>query len=146
MTSEPRLLPAIVLSAIGCLLASGCADFSRGSASVLPDGGADLSGEVGPPADGAALSFAASVHPLLIAGCRGCHATGQQAGDTQFLLTGDAAADYLVVSPLVDASAPGSSRLLSKINGNGHGGGTVYAAGTPEYQTVLQWIQQGARP
>ena len=145
MTSEPRTLPAIVLSAIGCLLVFGCADFSRGSASVVADGGADLSGDAG-ASDGAALSFAASVHPLLIAGCRGCHATGQQAGDTQLVLSGEAAADYLVVSPLVDPAAPASSRLLSKMSGNGHGGGAVYAAGTPEYQTVLQWIQQGARP
>src|SRR5205085_6600844 len=119
--------------------------FSRGSASIPVDGGADLLGDAG-PSDGGTISFASTVHPLLIAGCRGCHATGQQAGDTRLLLTGDAAADYLVVTPLVDPSAPAASRLLSKMSGNGHGGGTVYAAATPEYQAVLQWIQQGARP
>jgi hypothetical protein len=32
------------------------------------------------------------------------------------------------------------------VSGNGHGGGTIYAAGTPEYQTILNWIQQGAPP
>jgi hypothetical protein len=145
MTSERRPVPAIIIAMLGCLLASACADFSRGSAAVPVDGGTDLGRDVA-VSDGGALSFAATVHPLLIAGCRSCHASGQQAGDTRLLLTGDAAADYLVVAPLVDPSAPASSRLLSKMSGNGHGGGTVYAAGTPEYQAVLQWIQQGAPP
>jgi hypothetical protein len=34
--------------------------------------------------------------------------------------------------------------MLAKMSGNGHGGGTIYAAGTSEYETVLHWIQQGA--
>ncbi len=34
--------------------------------------------------------------------------------------------------------------MLSKMSGNGHGGGTIYAAGSPEYETILHWIQQGA--
>ena len=32
------------------------------------------------------------------------------------------------------------------MSGNGHQGGTVYAAGSPEYQTILHWIEQGALP
>ena len=69
-----------------------------------------------------------------------------EAGDTQLLFSGAATADFAVVSRLVDIGAPAESRLLSKASGNGHGGGTVFAAGSPDYQTVLQWIQQGARP
>ena len=46
----------------------------------------------------------------------------------------------------VDTSAPAGSRLLSKLSGNGHQGGAVYAAGSPEYQTILHWIEQGALP
>ena len=57
---------------------------------------------------------------------------------------GTAAADYAVVVPFVDTAAPAGSRLLTKMTGNGHQGGAVYAAGSPEYQTILQWIQQGA--
>jgi hypothetical protein len=143
MTSDPRLFAAAV--ALCCSLLVACADFSRGPDSVTGDGGADLAGDVA-STDGVAVSFAASIHPLLIAACRGCHAAGQQAGDSQLLFTGDAAADYLTVSRLVDTSAPASSRLLSKMAGNGHGGGAVYPAAAREYQTVLQWIQQGARP
>jgi hypothetical protein len=35
---------------------------------------------------------------------------------------------------------------LAKMSGNAHQGGTVYAAGSAEYETVLHWIQQGAPP
>jgi hypothetical protein len=147
MTSRRRTSGTV--AALCCALALGCADFSRGPATPIPDAGAELDGQTGDGAstdDGAALSFAASIHPLMAAACHGCHAVGQQAGDTQLLLTSDAAADYVVVMRFVDTSAPAGSRLLSKMSGNGHGGGAVYAASTPEYQTVLHWIQQGARP
>ena len=50
-------------------------------------------------------------------------------------------ADYPTVVMFVDTSAPAGSRLLSKLSGNGHQGGTVYAAGSPEYQTILHWIR-----
>jgi hypothetical protein len=73
-----------------------------------------------------------------------CHAPGQMAGDTQLLFTGTAATDYPTVLNFVDTSAPAGSRLLAKMTGNGHQGGTVYASGSPEYETVLHWIQQGA--
>ena len=39
-----------------------------------------------------------------------------------------------------------SSRLLSKLSGSGHGGGTIYPIGSTEYATILAWIQQGAPP
>jgi hypothetical protein len=144
MSSERRFQSAFGLLA-AVLFGAACADFSRGPASPAADAGADTGGEGG-PADGAVVSFAADVHPLLIASCQRCHSAGAEAGDTQLLLTGDADADYATVSRFVDTSAPAGSRLLSKASGNGHGGGTVFAAGSPEYQTVLDWIQQGAPP
>ena len=128
-------------------MAAGCADLSRGAASSdaasstdAGAGGADLS------SSDAAASFASSVHGLLIAVCQRCHAQGQEAGDTQFLLTGDGAADYASVSRFISVSAPGSSRLLAKMSGTGHGGGTLYAVDAPEYRAVLRWIQEGAPP
>jgi hypothetical protein len=147
MTSDARV--SIVAVAICCTLSLACADFSRGPVSMSADAGAASDGQGGDgegEGDAAALSFTTSVHPLLLAACKSCHATGQQAGDTMLLLTGDAPGDYLVVSRFVDTAAPAGARLLSKMSGNGHGGGSVYAAGSPEYQTVLRWIQQGARP
>jgi hypothetical protein len=140
----------LTAGALACALALGgaCADFSRGeptpkpdAGATAPDGGGDGGGE-----GGATLSFATAVYPLLMSGCGRCHVAGGEAGGTQLLLTGTAAADLATVTALVDTSAPSSSRLLAKMSGNGHQGGTVYAVGSPEYQTILQWIQQGASP
>jgi hypothetical protein len=149
MTSDARRSrqgrAAGVLACALALVASACADFSRGEPSPpKPDAGqpsSDAGGE-----GGAGTSFATTVHPLLTSGCQRCHAAGQEAGNTQLLLTGSAEADYATVNMFVDTSAPSGSRLLAKMSGNGHQGGTVYAAGSPEYQTILQWIQQGAPP
>ena len=93
----------------GALALASCADFSRGEpspaatdAGARPEGGSDAAAS-----DGAAVSFATDVYPLLVPTCQSCHATGQQAGDTQLLFTGDAAADYPTVIMFVDTSAPG---------------------------------------
>jgi hypothetical protein len=148
MSSEPTFrwagLAAGALA--GALALASCADFTRGEpaatdAGAQPDGSGD-----GATSDGAAVSFATDVYPLLVPACQSCHASGQQAGDTQLLFIGDAAADYPTVIMFADTSAPAGSRILSKLSGNGHQGGTVYAAGSPEYQTILHWIEQGALP
>jgi len=135
MTSRQALRIASVMFA----LAAGCADFSRGPAPEIPDGGTSEGG----PGPDAAVAFA-DVEAILTGSCMRCHTMGGEAGDTTFLLTGDAAADYATAIRLVDVNAPGSSRMLTKMSGNGHGGGTVHAVGTPEYETVLHWIQEGA--
>jgi hypothetical protein len=90
-----------------------------------------------------ALSFATDVYPLLTV-CMNCHVPGGAASDTSLIFSGNAAMDYATVLPFVDTSAPAGSRILSKVSGNGHGGGTIYAAGSQEYETILSWIQQGA--
>jgi len=150
MSSESLLIRCLVAAALAAGLTLGaCADFSRGEPSPKVDkqdagGGADDGGSDGGGSDGVALSFAKDVEPLLVPTCQMCHAPGQMAGDTQLLFTGTADTDYMAVMMFVDTSAPAGSRLLSKMAGNGHQGGTVYAAGSPEYQTVLHWIEQGA--
>jgi hypothetical protein len=125
---------------------AGCADLERGPAPAVPDAGAGTDADDAPPSDGASVSFAATVLPLLQDGCARCHAAGQEAGDTQLVFTGGAGADYTAVSRFVDTSAPSGSRLLAKMRGQGHEGGAIFTAASPEYQTVLQWIQQGAPP
>lgn len=142
-------------SALGALYlclaaAAGCADWSRGAAA--PDAGdagavdASSSDGGGGSSPDAAVGFAAVIHPLLLSACQPCHAVGQQAGDTMYLLTGDVAADSATVAGFIDLGAPASSRLLVKMSGMGHGGGSVFAAGSPEYLNVLRWIQEGAPP
>jgi hypothetical protein len=130
MSSRARWLLGLAFAVAGG--ATACADFSRGAASVAADAGADLQADAG-SADGAMTSFATDVHPLLIAHCQRCHMAGAEA-------------DYATATRFVDTATPAGSRLLSKVSGNGHGGGTVFAAGSPEYLTILEWIQQGARP
>lgn len=147
MSSESLVIRGLVAAALAGGLALGaCADFSRGEPSPKVDrmdagGGSDGGGTDG---GGVATSFATDVEPLFVPTCQMCHAPGQMAGDTQLLFTGTADTDYATVLMFVDTSAPAGSRLLSKMAGNGHQGGTVYAAGSPEYQTVLHWIEQGA--
>jgi hypothetical protein len=135
----------------GLVLAfAGCADFERGPAAPAPDASVGQDGDSDGDSDaavtdGAAVSFAATVRPLLEP-CVRCHAAGQQAGDTSLLFTGIAAADYAAVVSFTDTATPTASRLLAKMRGQGHEGGAIYAADAPEYMTILHWIQQGARP
>jgi hypothetical protein len=121
--------------------ALGCADFSRGGPAIDTGGGMDAAAQ----GDGGALSFATDVYPLL-SPCQNCHVPGGAASSTSLIFTGTAAADYTTVLNFVNTSAPASSRRLAKLSGSGHGGGTIYAAGSPEYETILTWIQQGAPP
>jgi hypothetical protein len=151
MTSDRRCTwGGLVAGAVACALAlAACADFSRGEPSPVEDAGASPDGAVadGATTDGAApLSFATAVYPQLVPTCEACHSAGNEAGDTQLLFVGSAADDHATVIMFVDTSAPASSRLLAKATGNGHQGGAVYAAGSAEYNTILQWIQQGAQP
>ena len=98
----------------GALALASCADFSRGEPSPAPDAGARPDGGDAAAPDGAALSFAVDVYPLLVPACQSCHATGEEAGDTNLLFTGSAPDDYPTVVTFVDTSAPAGSRLLSK--------------------------------
>ena len=143
MSSSGRL-SRVVLGALACAL-GGCADFSRGAPAPAPDAGAPADGGQGADGgDSGALSFATDVYPLLVPTCQTCHGPSGQAADTGLVFTGTAGADYATVVLFVDTAAPAGSRLLTKMTGNGHQGGAVYAAGSPAYQTILQWIQQGA--
>ena len=137
------LVPALV----GALLSTGCADFARGDPQPrMADAGA-LSDADDATSDGAtSSSFAIDIDPLLVPTCQRCHAPGQAAGETQLLLSGAVPADYAAVVMFVDTSSPAGSRLLAKMSGTGHSGGTVYAVGSPEYLKVLRWIEQGAKP
>jgi hypothetical protein len=143
MTSE-RLARMLFAASAACVaLVAACADLSRGPAPAGMDGGAGAGGSAGTDAG---VSFAADVHGILTGSCMRCHAAGGEARDTSFLLTGEAAADLATTTRFVDLNAAAGSRLLAKMSGNGHGGGTVFAAGSAEYQTVSRWIQEGARP
>jgi hypothetical protein len=137
-----RGLQSLALALIASTI--GCADFSRGPTSSGAGGGEGTVDAAG-TADGATLSFATDVLPLLSI-CKNCHVSDGQASQTALIFSGNTSTDYATVVQFVDTSTPAGSRLLAKIKGNGHGGGTIYAAGSPEYETILTWIEQGASP
>ncbi len=142
MSSERALSLLLLASALAC------ADLERGD--PLPDAAAADTGapatEAGSEGGAAARSFARDVHPLLVDGCARCHSRDGQASNTALLLTADAGADLPVVAQFVNNENPAGSRLLVKGAGMGHSGGAIYAVGTPEYQTILEWITQGSAP
>jgi mono/diheme cytochrome c family protein len=140
--SSERALSLLLLAS-----ALACADLGRGD--PLPDATADTGApatEAGSEGGAAGRSFARDVHPLLVDGCARCHSQNGQASNTALLLTADAGADLPVVARFVNSENPAGSRLLVKGAGMGHGGGAIYAVGTPEYQTILEWITQGSAP
>ena len=92
----------------------------------------------------AADDFAAVVHPLLVRTCAGCHGPVGPAAATRLVLSGEVAADYAKIRPLVDPTAPAGSPLLTKAAGEMHGGGPVLKAGTPELALLAGWVSSGA--
>ena len=122
--------------------ALGCADFSRGGPGF--DAGEPTT-DASAKGDGGALSFTTDIYPLL-SPCRNCHVPGGAASSTSLIFTGTASSDYTTVLNFVNTANPAGSRMLVKMSGSGHGGGTIYAAGSSEYETILSWIQQGAPP
>src|SRR4051794_26998505 len=122
---------AVLAGGLALSLAA-CADFSRGPSSAAGhDAGVDAgAGDAAAAEGGGGTSFAEDIEPLLVPTCQTCHAAGGQAADTRLLFTGKPATDYTAVVSFVDTSSPSGSRLLSKMSGNGHQGGAVYAAGS----------------
>jgi len=140
-----RLPTWLLVGALAGSVLGACADFERGPLSPdsgTPGGGGGDGGSSG----GGGVSFASAVHPLLVSGCQSCHQGGGAAGNTAFVMTGDATADFTEASSLIDTSTPSLSRLTRKAAGLGHGGGAIYAEGTPEHQTLLNWVSGGANP
>jgi hypothetical protein len=116
----------------------------------------------------AVFSFANDIVPIIgsnadgvfgTQGCDGCHfdfdpvAAGIQGGSSGIPVAWDTSAGtdpYATVLTRVNLTAPHDSLFLRKPLGNHHGGGTVYdlnsAAGLRDYNTVLSWITEGAKP
>ncbi|MGE0709986.1 MAG: hypothetical protein AB7N76_25965 [Planctomycetota bacterium] len=89
----------------------------------------------------------ASIKPVLQAKCTVCHANSTNPAFTAFglTLTNDAT-DYAETVKRVNLTLPDASLLLEKaINKQAHGGGATLTSGSPEYNTLLQWIAAGAK-
>jgi hypothetical protein len=99
------------------------------------------------PAAPAGPTFAAGVHALLLSGCQSCHSSAGSAAATRLLFTGNAESDLASVHGSLDPAAPTraeTSPLVRKGAGIEHGGGVVFAAGSPGHATLVAWIAAGA--
>ena len=91
--------------------------------------------------------YEADVNPLIVSaqgGCTssGCHGRSGAPGGLQLYGAGTANSTQLNYDSFVfyiDRS--GADRLLSKISGVGHGGGTRYGSRTSEYATIEAWAR-----
>jgi hypothetical protein len=122
---------------------SACGGFDRGPPS--PDGG-DTEATDTAGGDGATLSFATDIHPVLVRDCGSCHGAGGVAAASAFHLSSSAADDHAVVVALVSMSNPAQSELLQRASGNAHGGGTILTTTSSDYQLIESWIAEGAPP
>ncbi len=90
------------------------------------------------------VSFSKDVYPILNNSCQVCHNPNGVAKGTKFIVS-DTAGTYNSVLGLIDTANPANSKLLKKAtNQDSHGGGQVIAPNSDSYNTILQWIQQGA--
>lgn len=153
MSSRARLKWALAVGWFAST-ALGCADFERGARS--PDAGSSAldassenegdGGSTVVTEAGAGVSFAATIHPLLLASCQSCHSASGTASSTSFLLTGEVEEDFALAASLVNAANPAESRLLRKAAGQAHGGGAIFPPASTEYQSLLAWAAGGAAP
>jgi len=90
------------------------------------------------------VSFSADVMPILTTKCKSCHGS-----NGNFTVTTAAATfSNLTTNSFLDTTVAANSLLLMKGSNsnasNPHGGGTVIATTSVEYQTIKQWITDGA--
>jgi hypothetical protein len=114
-------------------------------AGPTPDGGSSDGGNTdgGNPDSGpATVSFKTQVEVILENKCQGCHSEGPGG----FYVIGDTQTDYTAVQGQVNLATPEQSKLYQNPTGQAaHGGGTIFAPSSAEAQTILTWIQQGAK-
>ncbi|MCO5166409.1 MAG: hypothetical protein M9894_08595 [Planctomycetes bacterium] len=93
----------------------------------------------------AALTYVAQVRNILM-DCSSCHVPNH---NSQFRLSNNLSLnmqDYQTVLGFINTATPETSQLLRKATNNGgHGGGQRFSAGSPSYNTLVQWIQQGTQ-
>ncbi|WP_141322981.1 hypothetical protein [Myxococcus sp. AB025B] len=91
-------------------------------------------------------TFAADARPILVARCLSCHRPEGMAGRSKWVLRGDGT-DYETTLRFVKLDAAAQSPLLKKGTGAVlHGGKKSLAAESPEYATLLKWVESGALP
>ena len=93
-------------------------------------------------------SFATDVLPILNAKCKSCHGTSGTFSITTSVTpyAGVASGVTTQGSSLINIQNAVNSPLLQKASGTiTHGGGTILTTTSTQYQTVKNWISQGAK-
>jgi mono/diheme cytochrome c family protein len=90
--------------------------------------------------NGGAVSFSASVMPVVTSNCKACHGSS---GNFSVTTTG-ATYSNITGNGFVNTSAADASLLLTKASGTNHGGGTILPSSGVSYQLLRDWINQGA--
>ncbi|RMD46897.1 MAG: hypothetical protein D6834_01725, partial [Aquificota bacterium] len=98
------------------------------------------------------VSFSTQVYPILKNNCQTCH--GATSGGGNLRIGNDAPTTYsnlMNKTPLsggsfIDTANPSQSLILLKATKSiSHNGGQIFTTNSQEYQTILTWIQQGAK-
>ena len=91
--------------------------------------------------------YVAEAKPILL-GCDSCHNSGGAASGSSFILSlnmANDASDHAAVLGQVNTADPANSQLLLKsTNQVVHTGGNQLTVGSPGYNQLLTWIQNGA--
>ncbi len=104
--------------------------------------------------DNQLTSFSADVYPILETKCQSCHNPTGSASNTG-LVFANANEAYIAIiqnqpstqgyNSFIDTNTPQNSLLLLKAtNSVSHSGGQIFAENSVEYNTILNWINQGA--
>lgn len=94
-----------------------------------------------PPQMATAPRYLPTIAAILQARCTSCHANNV----SPYRLTPQANTqnDFAATVGRTNGGQPAQSLLLQKATGNGHGGGLQLPLNSPDYNTILAWIQGG---
>jgi hypothetical protein len=107
--------------------------------------GARLSATTTPPAQTPPKTYVADVKPILAArACASCH-TAAQGRSFRLATPANDTADYAEAMQEVNTTTPESSAILRRPAQLAGHPLRVFPQGSADYNTILQWIQQGAR-
>ncbi len=99
------------------------------------------------------ISFSKNVYKILQR-CQTCHNATNHGGNLIIAKTATTTYNNLMTkipatqgyTSFINKNSPSNSLLLQKAtNSISHGGGQVFTTNSQEYQTILKWIQQGAK-
>lgn len=96
------------------------------------------------PAAPTATPFSPEVHRLLTNACGSCHAEGQFAGGTSYLVPSDPHAHFVAARSLVTPGNASKSKLYTRALGSEHAAGAIFTEDSEEAKLIAKWIDEGA--